>query len=305
MVTFLNKLVGAQESDRFVFTSSGIEALNHVLFAAYLDVTRKTGKNHYVTCQKGILAHTRSFERLQELGCSVTFSKNVTLNEISECLTPRTALVSLSWADPLTGEIFEDLCHIAKVCKLRGIIFHVDLTEVIGKGHFPWELCGADVVTFDGEALLAPQGTGALFMREGFDMSPFICGGEEQGGMRGGKINPLLMEGLEKAAEKAFLNRDFLCVESARLKADFEHAAVSTIEDVQILCDTKERLPHVSALVFKDAFHETLLFYLHRKGIKAQLGPHLCSLTFTAPVCVKTLQEAVAKARRISHAVLE
>ena len=122
----LYKLLGAKKEDTIAFCSSGAEAVNQVVLAAYLDITRKSGKNHFVTSKIDEAPVIMAMHRLEPLGTLVKFadvekSGAVSKKTIQEAITPRTALISLSWANGLTG-VINPVQEIAAVCKERGIL---------------------------------------------------------------------------------------------------------------------------------------------------------------------------------------
>ena len=124
--------------------------------------------------------------RLEQLGCvgkmiPATAAGYVNVEDLADSITPRTALVSLSWANGLTG-VIQPLAGIAALCKQRGILLHVDATHILGKLLYDLEEVGADFISFNGDQIHAPKGTGGLYIKQGIKCSPLIAGGSEQGG---------------------------------------------------------------------------------------------------------------------------
>lgn len=271
----LRQLVGASKEAGFIFTSSHAEAINHVVSSVYLDVTRQTGKNHFVTAVVDEAPAILAASRLNDLGCVMQMAPcnahgQVTAAAVADTITPRTALVTLSWSSALTG-VIHPIAEIAKLCKERGILLHVDATHVLGKGYFTWSDCGADFLTFNGEPLHGPKGTGMLFIKEKQTLSPFILGGKEQGGLRGGSFNVPAFVGLGFAARLAYEGRDFLCTEIARLRDRFEKE-IASMPGCRVLFQEEERLAHVSCIEFANVTAEALLFCLQRKNLFAGFG---------------------------------
>ncbi|MCC5831465.1 MAG: aminotransferase class V-fold PLP-dependent enzyme [Chlamydiales bacterium] len=257
----LYNLVGAKKEDHFIFTSSGAEGVNHAVFAAYLDITRKTGKNHFVSGSLDEAPAIMAMSRLSELGCLYEMAPAnqqgvITAHSVAETLTPRTAMVSLSWANGLTG-VIQPVGEIAQLCRDRGILFHVDATHVLGKGYYTLESSGADLLTFDGL-----PGAGGLFIRDGVEISPFIVGGSEQAHMRAGTVNLPGLTALARSAKEAVRFRDHVCMEIARLRDRFEEIVGKGLFSEQ------ERLPHISAHIFSGTTSDALLYMLNRRGIE-------------------------------------
>jgi cysteine desulfurase len=256
------KLAGASVDDHFVFTSSGVEAINHVIFSTYLDITRTTGKNHFLTSSSEIAPIILSMNRLENLGCVMHKAKNGSLKAISEELNPRTALLSLSAACGLTGSVNSDLEAISDLCKERDVFLHIDVTEVLGKSHFPFV---GDAITFDGPV----EGTGGLFLREWVELSPFLLGGDQQGGMRGGTFShELLFEVAEKASQ---VEIDYYTTEIALLKMHFENSLKERV-GAKVLFEEEDRVSHLAILEFDGVHTESLKLLLERKGIPSQAG---------------------------------
>lgn len=269
-------LLDAKEQEGFVFTSSGPEAINHVFHAVYHDVTRLTGKNQFITSNIEEAPAMMTVSHLEEWTCVGKMAKAnpsgwVTPQSIDEMITPRTALVSLSWANGLTG-VINPIAEIAEICHRRGVLFHVDATHVLGKLFFQLEDIKPTFLTFNGDNLHAPKGTGGLYIKEGMKCSSLIFGGMDQGGRRAGVLNVPALIGLGEAAKEALDARDFVCTEVARLRDFFEDEILSRIKNARVFYQNQERLPHVSAMAFPGIANETLLYALNRKNIYATIG---------------------------------
>lgn len=269
-------LVGTQKEHYFIFTSSGAEAVNHAILAAYLDITRQTGKNHFIASQLDEAPAIMAMDRLKQLGCVFQMAPAgphgyVTARAVAETITPRTALISLSWANALTG-VIQPVAEIAAICKERGIRFHVDASHVLGKGAYTMEASGADLLSFNGESFFGPNGSGGLFIKAGVEISPLIMGGDEQGQLRGGRFNPRTLIELGQAARAAIDLTDQMSLETARLRSRFESLILENVKEARVLFAEEERLPHLSALLFPGAASDALLYLLHQKGVFATSG---------------------------------
>lgn len=270
------QLLGAKEKDNLVITSSGAEAINHAILATYQDVTLSTGKNHFITSNIDEAPALLSLNRLDQFGCStsvVKASQNgfVSAQAISEAISPRTALIVLSYANGLTG-VINPIHDIIALCKLRGIRLLLDLTHVLGKLLIDLEGLEIDFASFNGDHLHAPKGTGGLFIRESLKCSPFIVGGIEQAGLRAGALNVPALVGLGEAAKEMLAARDYLCTEIARVKTIFELEITRRIPEAIILFENEERLPHITAIAFPGVTSEAMLFLLNQKGVYASMG---------------------------------
>lgn len=266
-------LVEAKESDHFVFTSSGCEAINQAVFSTYLNVTRQQGKNHFITSNIEESPSILSMSRLQQLGCVFEMAPAnkegyVSVDAIAETMTPRTAMVSLSWANGLTG-VVQPVEEIAKLCSDRGVLFHVDATHVLGKGYYTLKSSGADFLTFNGEQMHAPKGTGGLFVRSEIEIAPLIIGDKS---LRGGGLNHSTLIGLQETAEELLQDADHVGMELCRLRDRFEKQLLAQIPKCHLLFGDQQRVPHIAAFLFQGVTSDALLYLLERRGMHASFG---------------------------------
>jgi cysteine desulfurase len=282
----LYTFAGAKKEDHFIFTSSGAEGVNHAVFAAYLDITRKTGKNHFLCSSLDEAPAIMALSRLQQLGCvfqMIPASSDglITKKAFAEMITPRTAMLSISWANALSG-VIQPLSEVADLCKERGILLHVDATHVLGKGDFTFDASQADLLTF-----YPPYGgVGGMFIGASIEISPLILGGKEQGQMRGGPFHvPALLE-FAKWAKEERSHVDHYCIEIARLRALFEELLCSKIARAKPLFQHQERVPHITSLLFPGVASDALHFALVQKGVYTTFGGnHLQHIVHILKAC--------------------
>ncbi len=272
----LYSLVDASNDATFVFASSGAEAINHVIFATYFDVTRKTGKNHYLTSSLEEAPIIMAQNRLNELGCSfhmVPASSQgiITPDAVAQSITPRTALLSLSMGNGLIGTV-NPVAEIIAICKERGILVHLDISHILGKIDFSLKEIEADFLTFSGDLIHGPRASGGLFIKGGHPLTPLIVGGNEQGGRRGGHFNMAAFAGLATASRKMGETKDTLCTEVARLRDRFEKGIIEQVTGAKVHFQNELRLPHISAIGFPHVFNEALAFLLNKKKVFASFG---------------------------------
>jgi cysteine desulfurase len=272
----LYDLLGSSHKDSVIFTSSGAEAVSHAFLSVYTDIAVPRGKNHFVTLKTDEAPALMAMHKLEELGCvgkcvDVNSAGQLTAELLGDAISPRAALVSLSWGNGMTG-VIQPVDEIAALCDERGILLHLDATHILGKVYFSLEDVKADLISFNGEQLHAPQGTGALYIKNGLKLSPLISGGMEQGGMRGGSLNVAGLAALGVAAKQALDARDLLCTETARLRDRLESQICSVLGDAVVFFDKQPRLPHISCMGFPGTVNEALLYLLNRKGVMASIG---------------------------------
>lgn len=270
------QLLGARESDNFVFTSSGAESVNQVILSGYFDITKQTGKNHFLTSTIDEASAIMSIGRLEKLDCvgrmiDADKKGHVTAQTIADSITPRTALISLSWANGLTG-VINPIAEISDLCKERGIRLHLEASHVLGKLYYEMDDVGADFISFNGDNLHAPKGTGGLYIKADVPCSPFIVGGMEQGGFRAGTVNVPALVALGHAAKEMLEARDLMCTEVARLRDKFEKGIVEHCPEAIIFFGDQERVPNISAIAFPGIPNELMLYSLNRKNLYASIG---------------------------------
>lgn len=280
--------VGADPKETFVFTSSGAEAVNQVLWSAFLEKARKEGKCHFIATSLEDAPTMQMMQRLEELGCFVKIAPvdrfgRVDLEQLASLINPRTALVSATLADGLTG-VVQPIEEIAKICREKGVLLHADASYAVGKLYLSFSDLGVDYLTFSGDRIHAVKGSGGLFAKEGSPLHPLILGGT---GLRGGAFDVPSFMALSAAASQAQLFLDMMGLETARLRDLFESELVAQVGALPLFAD-ELRLPNTSAIAFPNVHAESLLYLLNRKGICASIGgpyaQHLNRLLLSAKV---------------------
>lgn len=269
-------LLNAKDSDNFVFTSSGAEATNQVILTTYFDHVLSSGKNQFITSHIDEAPAIMAIGRLERLDCvgkmvSPNRKGQITADIIAEALSPRTALLSMAWANGLTG-VINPVDEIAKLCQERGVLLHLDATHILGKHYIDLSEMPVDFVSFNGEQIHAPKGTGGLWIKGGTKCSALILGGIEQEGLRGGSYNVPGLIALGQAAKEAGDSIDLLCSEVARLRDKLEMGIVSRFPSAVPFYSDQERLPHCVTIAFPGIANEALLYALNRKAVFASIG---------------------------------
>ncbi len=242
-------LVGAHPDDQFIYAPSRAHAISHVLYSYYFDEITETGRNHYLTVRGEDAPIVLTLERLEKAGC---FGKKCAFDEIERYITPRTGLVTLSWANTLTG-VIHPIETIAAICQKKGVALHVDASPVIGKLHVPFQDLPIDYLTI-------PHG---IFARRGKTLGPLICGEP---------LDPQAILSLGEKAKNTIANLDEVGCEGVRLRDLFERRLLDAIPSAKILFSGHERLPGISAVAFPSIHAELLAFHLHHKNLNVTFG---------------------------------
>lgn len=263
----IHESIGMASEDHFTLHSSGKEALSHLLFCLYSDFIRESGKNHFLTPILETNAIISPLQAFEKLGCAI---KRLPLNSygqltpeiLEKAITPRTGLVSLSYANPLTG-VIHPVYDLAKVCEEKKVRVHVDASSIIGKMFFRFQDLPLDYLTFDGICFHAPRCAG-LVQKSSAQLVSSISDPE---------INSVpFLASLALALEEMNANFENFTMESARLKMLFENEIVQNIPDAEVVFNESERLSHVTTILFPNVDAESLLYLLSRKGVYASIG---------------------------------
>lgn len=259
--------------DEIIFTSCGTESDNAAVRAALLS---NPDKRHIVTSRvehpaiRALCAHlaTRGY-RVTEL--PVDSEGRLDLELYRKALTPDTAIVSLMWANNETGVIFP-VEKAAEMARERGILFHTDAVQAVGKIPIDLSKTAINMLSLSGHKLHAPKGIGVLYVRRGTKFSPFMIGGHQEKGRRGGTENTPSVIGLGKAAELAARYMDTENTVVKGLRDKLESALLERVPSSRVNGDREHRLPNTSNISFEFVEGEGILLMMDEFGICASSG---------------------------------
>jgi len=265
-------LLGAQPTE-IIFTSCGTEGDNAAIRAALIT---QPDKKHIVTTAVEHPAVYTLCKRLEKEGYRVTYlpvngKGLIDLKELKASLTDDTALVSVMCANNETGTIFP-IERIGQIVKERGILFHVDAVQAVGKVPLNMSESTVDFLVLSGHKLHAPKGIGVLYVRKGVRFRPLLIGGHQERGRRGGTSNVPAIIGLGKAAELAIQHVTEEVTQVKELRDRLEQGLLSRISDCQLNGHPSMRLPNTTNIGFKYIEGEAILLSLDRFGICASSG---------------------------------
>jgi cysteine desulfurase len=257
------KLIGASAKE-IVFTSGATESDN----LAIKGVAEMCGDkgDHIVTCVTEHKAVLDSCKHLEKEGCRITYlpvGKDglIDLDDLKRALDDQTILVSIMFANNEIG-VLQPIAQIGKMCRERGILFHTDAVQAIGKVPVNVEEQNIDLASITAHKLYGPKGIGALYVRRKnprVELAPMIDGGGHEHGMRSGTLNVPGIVGLGKACE---LSREVLASEAARLKAlrdRLKDKIFAGLDEVYINGSMEHRLSGNLNLSFANVDAEPLL----------------------------------------------
>jgi cysteine desulfurase len=265
-------LIGASP-DEIIFTSCGTESDNAAIRSA---LAIRPDKKHIITSRVEHPAIHALCADLATQGYRITelpVDKNglLDLENLNKSMTPDTAIVSLMWGNNETGVVFP-VKEAAAMARERGILFHTDAVQSTGKIPIDMKKNEIDMLSISGHKLHAPKGIGVLYIRKGTKFSPFLIGGHQERGRRGGTENTPSIIGLGKACELAAKNMDKENKEVKRLCDKLEKELLKRIPQSRVNGDTANRLPNTTNISFEFVEGEAILLLMNEHGICASSG---------------------------------
>jgi len=265
-------LLGAMPEE-IIFTSCGTESDNTAIRSA---LTIHPDKKHIITSRVEHPAIHALCAQLATQGYRITelpVDKNglLDLDNLEKNLTPDIAIVSLMWGNNETGVIFP-VEKAAQMTRERGILFHTDAVQSVGKIPVNMKNNVIDMLSISGHKLHAPKGIGILYVRRGTKYSPFLIGGHQEKGRRGGTENTPGIIGMGMACELAGKNMQKENTEVKRLRDKLEKELLARIPQSRVNGDTANRLPNTTNISFEYVEGEAILLLMNELGICASSG---------------------------------
>jgi cysteine desulfurase len=259
--------------DEIIFTSCGTESDSTAIHAA---LASNPAKRHIITTRVEHPAVKNLCEHLGKHGYRVSFvpvdgTGRLDLDYLYDRMGEDTAIVSIMWANNETGVIFP-VAEIAARTRKLGITFHTDAVQAVGKIPVPLKDTGIDMLSMSGHKIHAPKGIGVLYVRKGTKFSPFLIGGHQEKGRRGGTENTASIVGMGKAAELAAENFPLYSTRVRNLRDRLEKGLLETVPKSIVNGNTPDRLPNTTNISFEYIEGESILLMLNELGICASSG---------------------------------
>jgi cysteine desulfurase len=267
------RLIGAQP-DEIIFTSCGTESDSTAIRAA---IESYPDKKHIVTSRVEHPAVKNLYEALSKKGYRTTFVPvdnrgRLDIDYLYDSLSDDTALVSIMWGNNETGVLFP-VEEISRQINSRGILFHTDAVQVAGKIPIDVSKTGVNMLSLSGHKFHSPKGIGVLYVRKGTKFSPFLIGGHQEKGRRGGTENTASIIGLGKAAELAAKHLKANGYKPiSQLRDKLERNLLDKIPNAMVNGDTENRLPNTCSIAFEYVEGEAILLMMNEHGICASSG---------------------------------
>ncbi len=180
-------------------------------------------------------------------------------------------LVSIMWANNETGVVFP-IREIAEIARETGCVMHTDAVQAVGKLPIDVKSVPIDMLSLSGHKLHAPKGIGAMYVRKGTKLKPFVLGGHQENGRRAGTENVPYIVGLGKACELAVAHMEDGQTRVAALRDRLEAGILDTCPDTRVNGDREHRLPNTTNISFQYIEGESILYHLSDVGICASSG---------------------------------
>lgn len=278
--TAVARLIGAPSPNCIIFTSCATEANNLALRGAAMRYKDKG--NHIITTSIEHMSVMNTLKDLQRSGFEVTHIQVdkdglVDAERIKNAITDKTILISVMYANGEIGTI-QPIREIGVIASEKKILFHVDGTAAIGKVPINVEEEHIGLLTISSNDMNGPKGAGALYIRQGVRLMPFMLGGGQEFGMRSGSENIPAIVGMGKAAELA---RDEMVPEGARLirMRDRLIDNILKLEYTYLTGHRTKRLPNNASFRFSFIEGESIILQLNDMGITASTGSACSSKT--------------------------
>ena len=274
-------LIGAAHASEVVFTSCGSESDNWAI-GGFLE--QNPTRRHIITTRVEHEAVRNLCEHLAQIGCEVTWldvdgNGELNLDELRRALRRDTGIVSIMLANNETGVLFP-IEEIGKIVRENSdAVFHVDGVQAVGKIPINLKTLEVDLFALSGHKLHAPQGIGALYVRDGVKLPPFIIGGAQEHGRRAGTSAVPNIVGLGAACELAMTEDSHAQIETLRDKLEGEILKRIANASVNGTTERGKRLPNTSNISFAYVEGENILVHLDEAGVCVSTGSACHSTT--------------------------
>ncbi len=266
------RLLGCDPSE-IIFTSCGTESDSTAIHGALAAVPQRRKVVTTRVEHPAVLTVCRDLESRGYTVIELNVDKlgRLALDELESHLDDETALVTIMYANNETGVVFP-VERIAEMVTSRGIVFHTDAVQVVGKIPLNLSKSRINLLSLSGHKLHAPKGVGVLYVKKGTRITPWMLGGHQEGGRRAGTENVPGIVALGKACELADRHME---EENTRVKAlrdKLEREILAACTDSRVNGDTEARLPNTTNISFEYIEGEAILLLLDRFGICASSG---------------------------------
>ena len=278
-------------SKEIIFTSGATES-NNLALKGVFEMYAEKG-NHIITVSTEHKAILDACKHLERSGAEITYlpvgsDGLITLDQIEQAVKPNTILISVMYGNNELG-VIQPIKEIGAFCKSKGILFHTDATQAVGKIEVDVIKDGIDLLSFTAHKMYGPKGVGALYVRRKnprVKVTAQMDGGGHERGMRSGTLNVPGIVGFGKACEIAKEEMQVEAVRLEKLRNKLENSLLE-LEESYVNGSTVNRLPHTTNISFKYVEGEGLMLGL--KDIAVSSGSACTSASLEPSYVLKNL----------------
>ncbi|MFA5085320.1 MAG: cysteine desulfurase NifS [Candidatus Omnitrophota bacterium] len=266
-------LLGAASPEEIIFTSGGTESDNFAI-KGVLRALKAKG-DHIITTAIEHHAVLNTCKSLEKEGCKVTYLGVdkyglIDLEELRRAITDKTVLITIMYANNEMGTI-EPVVEIGNIAKEKGVYFHTDAVQAVGKLDLAVKDMHIDLLSMSGHKIYGPKGVGVIYIKRGTKIVPQLLGGHHEMGKRAGTENVAGIVGLGEAARLA--KRDMPDEDRIKDLRDYLYKGIaSNIEDIHLNGHPEKRLPNTLNVSFTYLEGESIILNLDMEGIAASTG---------------------------------
>jgi cysteine desulfurase len=266
-------LIGANAKE-LIFTSGATES-NNLAIKGVAEMYREKG-NHIITCVTEHKAVIDTCKKLEKQGLRVTYlpvqkDGRISLDELRAAITDKTILITIMTANNEIG-VIQPIAEIGAIAKEKGILFHTDAVQAVGKVPFDVNALKVDLVSLSGHKIYGPKGVGALYVRRRNPrvlLAEQISGGGHERGMRSGTLNVPGIVGLGKAAELCRLEMQKDTERLRNLRDRLNEGLHKNLDEIYINGSMEHRLPHNLNISFAYVEGESLLMGINDVAVSS------------------------------------
>jgi cysteine desulfurase len=285
------RLIGATPKE-IIFTSGATESDN-LAIKGVAEMYREKG-NHIITQATEHKAVLDTCKRLEKYGYEVTYlpvekDGRVNLDELQRAITPKTILITIMYANNEIGTV-QPMAEIGKIAKERGVLFHVDGVQAVGKIPVDVQKDGIHLMSMSAHKIYGPKGVGALYVRRKnprVQLAAQIDGGGHERGMRSGTLNVPGIVGMGKACEICQEEMSTESVRMAALRDRLKQGIMGQLDETYINGSLEHRLPNNLNISFAYVEGESLLMGINDVAVSS--GSACTSATLEPSYVLKAL----------------
>lgn len=291
-------LLGAEGSE-VIFTAGGTESDNLAIRGA-AEALEPAGRRHLITSTIEHEAVLNTFRALARRGWDTTLlpvgsSGVVDPDDLSAAMRPDTALVSIMHANNEIGTV-QPVAELAAIARAQGALFHTDAVQSTGKIPVNARDLGVDLLSIAGHKFGGPKGTGALWVRRGVRLLPYLTGGRQERGRRAGTENVPALVGLGHAA-RIVAGKLAAAGDLATLRDTLEAGILANVPGTVVNGDPARRVPNTTNISFEAIEAESLLIALDLEGVAISTGSACSSGSLEPSHVLKAMGLPNARAR--------